>query len=142
MKLTEFARCRATCLVAIVVTMSEGCSSGRIPICGEVTLDGKPIEQGTITMEPADGKGKSAGGEIVNGKYQLVGEAAPSLGKKIVRIYAVHKTGRRVRDGFSATGRMLEESVPCIPDIYNAQSILTCEVVAGRPNQDFRLKSQ
>ena len=130
------------CLLAAitVAAICPGCSDGRLPIQGEVTIDGKPIEEGTISLEPADGKGPTTGGKIVAGKYQLSGGAAPLPGKKIVRIFGVRKTGRRVHDGFS--GVMVDEIKPCTPDVYNARTTLSCEVAADGPKQiDFHLKS-
>jgi hypothetical protein len=117
----------------------SGCHHGQCPVSGEVTFGGKPVEDGTISFEPADGQGSTTGGKIMAGKYEITGDAAPWPGKKIVRIFGVQKTGRRVA-GFG--GVMADEVVPYIPDIYNARSTLTCELVAGGSSQiDFNLKS-
>jgi hypothetical protein len=130
-------------LTAIAVAaICSGCSDGRLPIHGEVTFNGKPVDEGTISFEPADGNGPATGGQIVAGKYQLTGVAAPLPGKKIVRISAVRKTGRKVRgDSFSPAGATVDEVKRYIPDIYNARSTLSCEVADHGPKQiDFHLK--
>jgi hypothetical protein len=64
-------------LVAVpVVAAVVGCgdSSGlakRYPVSGTVTYHGKPLERGTISFAPADGKGRAAGGAITDGRYSL-----------------------------------------------------------------------
>jgi hypothetical protein len=135
----------APCVLTFIVVAAfcPGCSRhGGVPIQGEVTFDGKPVEKGTISLEPADGNGPVAGGRITAGKYQLTGVGAPLPGKKIVRITAVRKTGRKFVDGFSTTGAMVDEVERYLPDIYNSRSTLSCEVAADGPTQiDFHLRS-
>jgi hypothetical protein len=127
----------------VIAVICPGCSDGRYPVQGAVTYDGKPVDKGTITFEPADGQGPTTGARIVAGKYELTGDSAAWPGKKTVRIIAVRKTGRKVRDEFSASGAMLDEVQRFIPDIYNTNSTLSCEVTAGGLNQiDFHLKSR
>ena len=121
-----------------------GCGSDRIPIGGAVAFDGKPVAEGSISFEPADGQGPSTGGKIVAGRYDLTGEAAPLPGKKLVRISAARKTGRKV-PGRSLTSPgpvMIDEIERYIPDIYNRQTMLTCDVSReGLRQIDFNLKS-
>lgn len=137
------ARLRPCLLATIALTVtSPGCNRGQFPIHGEVTFNGKPVDDGTISLEPADGKGPTTGGTIAAGKYQLTGDAAPLPGKKLVRISSVRKTGRKVRDGFSTTGAMVEEIERYLPDAYNTRSTLFCEVTDHGPAQiDFHLKT-
>jgi hypothetical protein len=64
-------------LVAIpVVAAVLGCGDSgglarRYPVSGTVTYQGKPLERGTISFTPADGKGRAAGGTITDGQYSL-----------------------------------------------------------------------
>ncbi len=64
-------------LVAVPVAAAVvGCgdSSGlarRYPVSGTVTYNGKPLQRGTISFAPADGKGRAAGGTITDGRYSL-----------------------------------------------------------------------
>ncbi len=81
----SFAPFRMIILLIITLFM-VGCGSNRFPVAGEVTFDGKPVEQGTISLEPIDRQGPTTGGKITNGKYRLEGDAAPLPGKKTVRI--------------------------------------------------------
>jgi hypothetical protein len=125
----------------ILLAACTGCSNGRYPISGEVTFDSTPVQSGVITMEPADGNGPVVGGKIVGGRYNLTGNAAPFPGKKLVRISASRKTGRRIPVGPPAPpGVMTDEVDRYIPKIYNTQSQLTCDVSADGSRQiDFIL---
>jgi hypothetical protein len=124
------------------LTLLPGCNNGRPSVSGEVTFNGQPVAEGTISLEPADGNGPSVGGKIVRGKYELTGNAAPLPGKKLVRISATHKTGRKVQARMSQPTELVDEVAPLIPPAYNTRSKLSCEVTATGPNRcDFHLKS-
>lgn len=126
----------------VVLALGAGCGRERFPVRGTVTFDGKPVEEGTISLEPADGQGPTTGGRIVDGKYELLGAAAPKAGKKIVRIFAARKTGRQVEVPAVDTPTMVDELERYIPEIYNTQSTLSCEVSSQGTNRiDFHLKS-
>jgi hypothetical protein len=131
-------------LVAVALVLLGGCGSDpRIPIGGNVTFDGQLVMDGSIVMEPADGQGQSTGGKILEGRYDLTGEAAPLPGKKSVRIIATRKTGRKVTPGLASAGTMVDEIERYIPAIYNRQTTLVCEVSKDGTRQiDFNLKSK
>jgi len=120
-----------------------GCGSGRVAVEGNVSFDDRPVEQGTIVFEPADGKGPSTGGQIVEGEYRLVGDGGAMPGKKIVRVTAVRKTGRKIPAGSpEPPDKMVDELDRYIPAAYNTGSTLTCEIEPGQTNRrDFELKS-
>lgn len=121
-----------------------GCGGGKVPVRGTITFDGEPVEHGSIALKPADGQGPGTGGEIKAGKYDLSGEAAATPGKKIVRIRAFRKTGRRIEVGSPAPpGTMVDEIKQFIPASYNENSTLTVEVRPGKVNEiPLELKSQ
>src|SRR5690606_12056041 len=73
-----------------------GCGGGGVVVQGEVTLDGRPVVSGSFTVVPADGAGPSTGGPISAGRYELPETAQVQPGKKIVRITAVMKTGKKI----------------------------------------------
>lgn len=133
-------------LFALIATFAllscAGCGNGRYPISGEVTFDAQPVPKGTIAFEPVDGQGPTTGGEIVDGKYRLVGKAAPFPGKKKVRISAARKTGRLLPAGPPAPADMMVEEVQhYIPPKYNQQTTLVCDVSTDGSRQiDFHLK--
>src|SRR5262245_40857070 len=122
----------------------SGCGDGKVVVRGTVTVDGQPIKEGSISLEPADGQGPTTGGMIQAGKYELAGEAAVIPGEKIVRIVGLRETGKMVPAGPPAPkGTMIPELVQCVPPRYNDQSKLRVEVTAGQPNtHDFPLDSK
>jgi hypothetical protein len=128
----------------MALLLCNGCGSDRIPLNGEITFDGTPVQKGSITLEPVDRQGATTGGEIVEGKYQLVGNAAPLPGMKIVRISAIRKTGRMIPAGPPMPPEaMTEEMIRYIPKKYNTESTLTCEVSRTGPKKiDFSLSSR
>lgn len=69
----------AVCLVA-----GFGRSSGRpgrIPVFGQVLLDGQPVARGSINFYPAEGHaGPAANTGIINGRYQFSREDGPFVG--------------------------------------------------------------
>lgn len=125
----------------MLMILDAGCKPARFPVRGAVTFDGQPVEEGTISFEPADGQGGTTGGKIVAGKYEITGPAAPMPGKKIVRIFAARKTGRKVPAEMSISSEMVDEIERYIPEIHNTQSTLSCEIAARGVSQiDFHLK--
>ena len=128
-----------------ILLVCGGCGNHQWrPVSGTATFDGKPIVRGSISFEPADGKGSTAGAGIEDGEYQV---ARVMPGKKIVRIVAVRKTGKRVQPPISGPpgpsgGATIDEVEQYIPTTYNTQSTLTREVTAVGPNQiDFHLST-
>jgi hypothetical protein len=128
---------------AIVLLTCVGCGGNETTIEGNVTFDGKPVEQGSIVLEPADRVGPTAGGTIAQGKYRLGAAEGIAPGKKIVRISAVGPTGRKIEAGPpSPPGQMVDEVSQYIPATYNDKSTLTVDVAVGNTTHDFELKSQ
>lgn len=124
----------------MVLAICPACSNGRVPVQGEVTFNGKAVDDGTISLEPADGNGPTTGGKITAGRYRLTGNVAPFPGKKTVRIFAVRKTGRKVPKQFAPAGATVDDIEPYIPESYNGRSTLACEVTAPGPSvADFHL---
>jgi hypothetical protein len=109
-----------------------------------VTVDGQPIDEGSISLEPADAQGPTTGGMIKAGKYELTGNAAVVPGKKIVRIVGLRQTGKMIPAGPPAPkGTLIPEMIQCVPSHYNDRSQLHVEVTPGKANQhDFQLDSK
>jgi hypothetical protein len=129
-------------LMCAAVFLLAGCGDGRVRVRGTVLYDGKPVEEGTIAFEPANGQGPSTGGPIKDGKYDLAGEARATVGEKVVRIIASCKTGRKIPIPPPARpGTTIDERVQCIPSQYNDRSTLRVQVTPGKDNtHDFDLK--
>ncbi len=134
------------CAVGLMIAwcgILVGCSGSNLAtVRGNVTLDGTPVEQGSIAFEPADGAGPVAGGTIQNGKYLLAGESAALPGKKIVRINASRATGRKVEAGPPAPAGTKVDEVVYVPELYNEKSTLSVQLEAGESSHDFKLRSK
>jgi hypothetical protein len=129
-------------LVSLFGTV-PGCGSKFSSAEGHVSFDGQPIQEGTISFDPVDGQVASAGCAIQGGEYKI-DRILP--GKKIVRITAQKKTGRKVPlstimpASMCPPGAMTDEIVKYIPACYHEQSELTAEVTSGRNTFEFDLK--
>lgn len=132
------------CLCAAsVALLTAGCNSQFASVAGNVAYDGKPVETGTISFDPVDGLSSSAGCLIEGGKY-YIDRVIP--GKKIVRISAQRKTGRKVPLStimparMCPPGAMTDEIIRYIPPCYDSESELTAEIGSGGNSCDFDLK--
>jgi hypothetical protein len=126
----------AAVLLLGFLSSSFGCGDGKVRVQGTVTFDGKPVERGVISFDPADGRGPNTGGKIASGRFELSGLAAATPGKKIVRIRASRPTGRKIESGPPAPpGTLVDELEAYIPAHYNENSTLTAELVPGKVNE-------
>jgi len=72
-------------LVGLLALTFTGCGDSGSTISGAVTYDGQPIKKGNITFTPANGKGQTVGGDIIDGRYNVKNV---SLSKVIVFVTA------------------------------------------------------
>jgi len=124
--------------VALVfpVVFLAGCGgSGQIE--GTVTLDGQPVDGGTISFIGTGSQG-NAGGQIQGGKYSVESKLAPGTYK--VEIDWMKKTGKTIPNKSDA-GTTQDETKQVIPVEYNRQSKLTAEIKSGSNTINFELKS-
>ena len=134
---TRFAVAFA-CLAAVA-----GCGDSgpeRTTCAGTVTLDGTPLEEGAIAFLPTgDTQGPSAGGEIVNGHYEVEDVVA---GTNRVEIRGWKKTGRQLPkvDNFLGGGAA-EEMIQIVPAKYNTLSEEIHRIGAKQHVLDFDLHS-
>lgn len=123
-------------LLAITAVVGIGCGGsddeGRVAVTGLVTLDGRPLDAGHVTLRPL-GKGPAVSGTISEGAFQLASSVGPAIGPYLVEIDAVRPTGRII-DNPDIYGEKQEETANIIPPKYNRESILRVEVVADREN--------
>lgn len=130
------SNCLAAALFLGLLVTGVGCGEGKVRVRGTVTFDGKPVDQGVISFDPADGRGPNTGGAIADGKFDLSGPAEATPGKKIVRIRASRPTGRKREHGPPAPpGTLVDELEAYIPAQYNENSTLTAEIVPGKVNE-------
>jgi len=137
------------CLIAasLLGCLLYGCgpSGGprRASVEGTVTLDGEPIEHGSIAFYPdGDTEGMVAGGEIRDGRYSISADKGPVIGQNRIEIHASRKTGKKIPDPYGGPGQTIDESVEAVPECYNAKSTLRREVQPGSNVFDCELSSQ
>jgi len=127
------------CLFGLVSAALTGCgrSDGLLTISGTVSLDGNPVQDGSVSLMPVDGKGIAGGGTIAGGKYT----AESSPGEMAVQIYAheqVEKpnpTPEEVERGLHIDTKQL------LPAVYNQQSRLRITVSPDNLTHHFELTS-
>ena len=135
-------RLHAVLLLAALATCT-GCGeadANRNAVSGNVTLDGNPVEQGSILFIPTDGtEGAATGGPIENGHYRIDKAQGAATGWNRVEIRATRKTGRMIPKGLGATGETMEERVEAAPARYNAASTLKTEIKPDNNTAEFQL---
>ena len=125
----------------LVFALGCGGESGLIkhPLNGNVSLDGNPLERGTIFFDPLPGiKGDPATGAILNGAYKV----ELSVGEYRVKINGSKKTGNKMQKAMAPKGEMIDEEVEAVGVAYNSKSNLKQSVVVGNNKGDFAVKSK
>ena len=115
-----------------------GSSNGRLEVSGMVTLDGTPLDQGSIAFNDPNGKLPSSGAVIANGAYSLPAAKGLQPGSYQVAIDSADPTGQ------TATPTQYSMAIPVsrIPLKYNGETTLTADVTADGDNEfDFQLES-
>jgi hypothetical protein len=121
----------------LAVGLTVGCGGGPRygEVSGTVTYDGKPVEQGSITFLPADGRGPDAGGAIKDGQYTA--KKVPSGAMKVV-INGAKITGKKkMYDDPKADWVVTSEEL--LPKKYNDATELKYDVQPGAQTKDFNL---
>jgi hypothetical protein len=119
-------------LIAGLLTLSlTGCghSPNGVNIKGTVTFDGKPLPSGSITVEPANGKGAAATAEIKDGAFSFSRIHDLKKGEYIARVQSFVPAAEQSPSA-AATGVKTLDQI--IPDKYNAQSELKMTLTDSR----------
>lgn len=80
----RLALCGALCLALPLGLVGCG-SSGRAPVSGKVTVQGQPVQGGTLVFSPLKGEGKSATAEIKSDGTYTLGTNRPGDGAVVGR---------------------------------------------------------
>ncbi len=122
-----------------------GCGSGdgldRQAISGIVNLDGRPLNDGTILLEPETNQsGTAVGATIRRGEFVVPKDQGPVPGSYRVRIYA--SAGKQDPPAPGQTEHTRRPMAELLPDVYNTRSVLRADVNARRANRfRFELRS-
>lgn len=128
---------RVAVVEIFLVFLSAGCSDKRIArVRGTIKVDGKVIERGTISFIPVDGMGTTAGGEIKDGKYNVLNV---STGTMKVQIRCPKVTGQKLLYEDGPNSRVRPTSSETIPKKYNDETELRLELTSGETLKDWDL---
>lgn len=135
---------RVALQIALVSALAlAGCASdNKGSVTGAVTLNGQPLTKGIINFSPLDPTGGTAGGDVVDGRYQ-VADLVP--GKYQVHIEGVPE-GKVVMPGDPETKRTLtdaeiEARAHPIPQGTPGND-QTIEIKPGSQTHDFGLETK
>jgi hypothetical protein len=87
---------------------------------------------------PATGKGQSAGGGIVAGRYRITASPVPVR----VVINASRKDGKMPDPMNPGSGVMVDRYVEYVPDRYNEKTTLEVTITEGLNKHDFALEGE
>ena len=121
----------------MLMCISLGCSNaddaGKLrlyEVTGDVFVNGEPVDNGAITLDPVDGKGGVYSSQIQSGKYSM----QASAGKKRVSI-----TATRPSDKLGPDGKPMPKQY--LPPRFNAKTKLAAEVKSSGKNFfEFKLE--
>lgn len=133
--------------VALMLALACGCGSKsrwqHAAVEGKVTLDGAPIERGSILFIPTgQTQGVATGAAIENGQYRIAAADGPVVGANRVEISASRKTGRKIQAAMSDPGKTMDETVEAVPAQYNKKSTLQREIKPEKNVLDFELRTK
>jgi hypothetical protein len=114
--------------------------STKFEVLGKVTIDGQPMEQGSILLVPTVANtGTATGGTISHGNYLLTGRQAPAPGEYKVEIRATKKSGKMVQKARGRPGELMDEMVEAVASRFNSVSQLRVVVKSKRTIADFEV---
>ncbi|SIO23163.1 hypothetical protein SAMN05444166_3128 [Singulisphaera sp. GP187] len=125
--------------LALLIASVAGCGGSsadgfsRFPVEGTVTLDGKPLNTGTISFNALQ-QGASASGPIADGAFRLADADGLSPGPYRVEIYSLQPTGKKVPHA-DDPGMLVDATVNVVPKSYNINSVLKAEIPSGGPKE-------
>ena len=129
--------------ILLFLGLASGCGPAgptRAEVFGTVSLNGRPVSEGSINFFPTEGnKGPEAGGAIRDGKYHIPRAQGPVIGKNRVELRSFQKSGRTIQDPTAPQGTVMEEITNVFPAEFNTNSTLVREVMRGQNEMEFDL---
>jgi hypothetical protein len=124
----------------VALAAAGGCTARKPVVSGVVTLDGRPLDNGTIQFFPVAGDGQTSGAAIgPDGRYRV--EASPT--KMKVVIHASKVVGKRKAYDDVPNSPMIDIMEDILPARYSDmnKTELTADIVPGENQLDFDLHS-
>ncbi|MEX0792003.1 MAG: carboxypeptidase regulatory-like domain-containing protein [Pirellulaceae bacterium] len=134
----------ATLILGLCAMVSvAGCGGGGETsdlgkVGGQVTLNGKPLEEATLEFVPEQGGRPSIGTTDADGNYTMLYRAdSPGalIGPHLVRI-----TSQRSQSGGEGGEPLVQAQPERVPQAYNDKTTLKVEVKQGSNTHDFTLE--
>jgi hypothetical protein len=125
-----------TCVASLVLVSGCGPRSNRLAVSGDVTLDGAPLDDGSIRLSTSGtGKLYASGAMIKGGQFHIPQESGLPPGTYRVEISAPDTKVPPVSQKVTAGQPALPPTAPeRIPAEYNSASKHTVEVTTGGDN--------
>jgi hypothetical protein len=134
---------RAVAVVGVSIGI-VGCgdADGRLPIGGNVSWEGRPLEKGSIVFVPTSGhRGPKVGAQIIAGQYQIDRERGPTEG--MYRVEVRSDTGEHPHSPTDARPRAAPaKSQITISPEFNSESRLTVAISADQTQFNFELPTK
>jgi hypothetical protein len=127
------------------MVLMTGCGprSDRLAVSGEVSLDGAPLDAGSIRFTSMGGTQIASGASIQQGEYHIPQEKGLTPGKYHVEITAPDVKAKPVMVPVGPGGRGMPVQPDRIPPQYNINSKETVDVgVDGDNHFTFNIKSR
>lgn len=122
-----------------LVGCGPGNELGRVPIAGSVSLDGQPLDRGSISFEPV-GEGTSSGATITNGTFAIPEEKGLPPGKYKVRVFSAAGEAAAPEDQPPGESNVIQKER--IPKSWNTSTEQEIEVKdTGEGEFKFDIKS-
>lgn len=125
-------------VVGMVACVTIGCgpATDRLPLSGTVTLDGAPLDRGTVRFTN-DGPTatKSAGALIRDGEFLIPREKGLPPGTYRLQITSPDRSGQMVRVGAGPNNPGMFVAKERIPESYNVRSEHVVELTASGENK-------
>ena len=123
---------RLASLVGVVFVASAGAGCGTpttAEVAGEVTVDGRPVDAGSVTFVPTDPNGRQFHAIVENGAYKVTHKRVPPAlpGKYKVEVRWAKPTGKKVM----TDGGEQDDRKEGLPAKYHAASELTADLGPG-----------
>lgn len=124
----------------VLALIAAGCGNKKPVVSGVVTLDGKPLDNGTVQFFPMKGDGQTSAALLgKDGRYRM--EASPTKMKVVIRASKVVGQRKEYPDmPDSPTLDILAEVLPARYSDMNKME-LTADIAPGDNKVDFELQS-
>ena len=126
----------------LLLLVMLGCGgTDRQALRGTITLDGKPLPLGTITLKPQQGtRSPTASSEVSDGKFFIPAKNGLHVGQFHVEVLAMRvKNGDTYDPSKAYEYNQIEQY---LPQRYNYRSELLAEIKKGKNSLDFELQSK